>query len=131
MAKVFKKLAEFKPNDNAVQDKGPIVVGHVAVVGNMLQFSLPLQVTEDMCRIFDEDVERNGKTEVVSKGNMVVSFEIPENLELTVDGLTFRVKRGGMAAKRYITLGFNPAMGYKRIPLEDDAAEIIEAGIGE
>ena len=124
MAKVFKKLGDFKANQSAADDKGPIVTGQVQVANGHLILALPLQVTEDMCRIFEEEVERNGKTEIVPKGNMVVSFEIPEGLELTVDELTFRVKRGGMAAKRYITLGFDPRNGFKRIPVpEADAAE--------
>ncbi len=115
MAKIFRKLSDFKPNQNAEQEKGPIVQGACEIQGNMLVFALPLVVKEEECRIFDEDVERNGKTETISKGNMVVAFDTPDNLELVVDDRTFRVKRGGMAAKRYITLGFNPTAGFKRI----------------
>lgn len=128
--RIFKSSKDFvKTNDSVQQDKGAIVQGKVSIEGDELIFRMPLVVTESMIRLYTEPVSRNGAEVMVDKLGLVVACTIPEGTEITVsdwinahgdaEARTFRVKRGGMAANRYINLGADPNNGYVKVPVTD------------
>ncbi len=130
MARIFKKMGDFKPVtvEDVKAEKGAMIKGACSVVDGTLVFTLPLSVTDQMCRFYEEEMTDGQGTKMIPKGGLVVAFDIPEGLELQVtdteteENMVYRVKRGGMSASRYITLGFDPTRGYKRIAPEAETA---------
>lgn len=138
--RTFRKSSDFKTtNETAVNDKGAIVQGKVEILNDELVFRMPLVVTESMIRLYTEPVQRNGAEIMVDKLGLVVACTIPEGTEITVsdwvnahgepEARTFHVKRGGMAANRYINLGADPNNGYVKVPVSktDDTTNDGEA----
>lgn len=135
MPRIFKKSTDFKmTNETAVNDKGAIVQGQVTIEGKELVFRMPLEVTESMIRLYSEPVTRNGSEIIIDKLGLVVACTIPEGTEITVsdwinahgepEARTFRVKRGGMAANRYINLGADPNQGYVKVESDNTNDEV-------
>lgn len=121
--RTFKSMGDFKPIAAADAEKGEalmLIPGGVEVRDRVLLFSIPLQLQADQVNIYEEKMinSKDGSESMVPKGNLGISLELPEGLELSVtdpetsEVITYRIKQGGLAKTRRLYFGFDPTKGY-------------------